>query len=74
MPVSERSKLKTVSLVLRKDQVERLRMIATLRSSPNRTVGLSEVAKEIVEAGLQSVSHAPISSSTASREVAEAAA
>jgi hypothetical protein len=73
MPVSQRGNLKTVSLVLTKEQVRRMTALAALRSSEHRTVGLSEVAKEVVEAGLKSISHTPISSFDASNNGAEAA-
>lgn len=73
MPVSGASNLKTVSLVLTKDQVRRMRALAELRSSSHRKVGLSEVAKEVVEAGLGSISHAPLSTSDASNSTEVAA-
>ncbi len=57
MPVASDSSLKTVSLVLTKDQVRRMKALAVLQSSDLRRVSFSDIGREIVEAGLRSISH-----------------
>lgn len=52
MPVSPRSDLKTVSLVLTKEQVEAIDQFARSSSTPNRMVSKAEAAREIVSAGI----------------------
>ena len=59
MPVPEHSELKTVSVVLTKDQVRRLHARKELQSSHLRRVSFADVCREVVEAGLELVSHAP---------------
>lgn len=70
MALSENSELKTESLVLTKEQSRRLRELRDSRKSPLKRVTLSDVAREVVEAGLASISHAEFSENVASgREV-----
>lgn len=60
MPVPKHSDLKTVSVVLTKDQVERLQERRQAQSSHLRRVSFADVCREVVEAGLDSFSHASI--------------
>ncbi len=66
MALSENSALKTESLVLTKDQSRRLREIRDARKTPLKRVTLSDVAREVVEAGLASISYAEFSGNIAS--------
>lgn len=74
MPVPRSSDLETVSLVLGKDQVRRLRALHALRSSAWSRVSFSEIAREVVEAGLVAILRAPDSTKSASNETDEAEA
>ncbi len=59
MSLSESSTLQTVSFVLTKDKVRRLRAIRELQASDHRRVSLSDVARDVVDKGLESFSPAP---------------
>lgn len=58
MPVPENSELKTVSFVLTQEQVRRLRARKEMRSSKLHRVSFSDVCREVVEAGLEALTHA----------------
>ncbi|MDQ3125185.1 MAG: hypothetical protein M3Q74_06210 [Pseudomonadota bacterium] len=62
MPVSPKSRYKTVSMVLTAEQVRRLEAMRMLRSSALRDASKSEVIRDVVEAGLASLSAARDSS------------
>lgn len=72
MALGPDSELETASFVLTKDQVRRLRALRDLRKSDHQRVTLSDVAREVVNEGLDAVSRAP-NILTASREEGEAA-
>jgi len=59
MPVSESSNLKTVSVIVTKEQLAEMRRLQAQRSSDIRRVSFAEITREIVEAGLKSISHVP---------------
>ncbi len=71
MAVKVGDKLEKVSLVLTTDQVRRLKALAQLRATDWRRVSMSDVSREVVEAGLGVVSFVPVSSLVASEEGAE---
>ncbi|MCG3177329.1 MAG: hypothetical protein MOGMAGMI_02301 [Candidatus Omnitrophica bacterium] len=73
MALGPDSELETASFVLTKDQVRRLRALRDLRKSDHQRVTLSDVAREVVNEGLDAVSRAPNIALTASREEGEAA-
>lgn len=52
MPVHADSEYETVSLVLTKEQTRRLRAMSEARTTRMRKVKISEVGREVVEAGL----------------------
>lgn len=56
MPVPATSDLKTVSFVLTQDQVRRLRARKEMQSSNLHRVSFSVVCREVVEAGLETLS------------------
>lgn len=56
MPVPSTSDLKTVSVVLTQEQVQRLRAMKAIQSSKLRKVSFSDVCREVVEVGLDSLS------------------
>jgi hypothetical protein len=62
---------KTMALVLTTDQTKRLRALAELRSTKMQRTSISEVAREVVEAGLAKVSSARYSDLTASGDARE---
>lgn len=66
MVLAENSELKTESLVLTKDQSRRLREIRDSRKTPFNRVTLSDVARDVVEAGLAVISFARPSEKLAS--------
>lgn len=66
MPIKVGSDLEKVSLVLTTEQVRRLKAIATMRGTQWRRVSLSDVGREVVEAGLATVSQGRDSSIIAS--------
>lgn len=59
MALREDGDLAALSLVLTREQAGRLRSLATARSSKHRKVSISDVAREVVEAGLELVFRAP---------------
>lgn len=66
MPTAKNSHLQTVSFVLTREQVRRMRALSELRSSELRKVNFSEIVREVVERGLGSISQAPFSDLSAS--------
>ena len=70
MALSESSELKTESLVLTKDQSNRLRRIRDSRRTAVNRVSLSDIAREVVELGLQSFHLSESSEKTASPDSA----
>lgn len=77
MSLADQSSLEVVSLVLTKEQARRLREMRDTQKSDHRRVSLSDVAREVVEAGLVVISHtrnidiaATVHSNTTSSKVA----
>lgn len=68
MPIKVGEHLEKVSLVLTTEQVRRLKAIAAMRGTTWRRVSMSDVGREVVEAGLEVVSGARHSSLSASSE------
>lgn len=56
MALAKDSNREVLSLILTKEQARRLRAIATLRTTEYQRVSLSDVAREIVALGLDSIS------------------
>lgn len=73
MPIKTGGGLETVTLVLAEGQVARLRQMTEERRSPINRVSLSDVAREIVEAGLATLpTDDPQSADISKREAAVA--
>lgn len=68
MALAPDSTLETVSLVLTKDQVRRIRALQELQRSTHRRISLSDVAREVVEEGLVVISRGPNIAFAASRD------
>ena len=66
MPVNRSGELETISLVLTKDQARRLRGIAAAFTTKHHRVSVSDVGREVVEAGLRTISHTPFTTFQAS--------
>jgi hypothetical protein len=73
MALSPDSDKETVCYVLTKEQAKRVRALAELRSTPHRTVALSEVAREVVAAGLEAILRADHGSFGSSTDTVKAA-
>ena len=58
MTLAENSDLQTISLILTKDQVRKLKEIRDVQHVDHRRVSLSDVGREVVAAGLLMFSHA----------------
>lgn len=56
MPVSQKRELKTVSVVLTKEQVRRLHERKDGQSSDIRRITFADVCREVVEVGLDALS------------------
>lgn len=52
MPVADTSDKETISLILFKDQAQQLRARAREQTSKYKRVGISEIAREVVDLGL----------------------
>ncbi len=59
MPLSENSDLKTISVILTKDQIRRLHAMREARSKPTMRVSFQDICRETVEAGLDAIHRAP---------------
>ena len=59
MPVPTDSSLMTVSFILTREQVRRLRALRDAKSSEHRRVSFAEVGREVVAEGLKAVFDAP---------------
>lgn len=66
MPVRVDGELQTMSLVVSKEQAQRLRALAALRSTKYQKVSISDVVREVIDAGLVQVLDARGSSPAAS--------
>lgn len=64
MPIKTSGGLETVSVMLTSEQARRLRALREMRSSDHCRVSLSDVAREVVEAGLLKVSAPTVTVST----------
>lgn len=53
MPITETSELKVVSLNLTKDQDRRLRALSALETTSHRRTSISDVAREVVDLGIE---------------------
>ena len=73
MALAPDSDLETVSLVLTKDQVRRLRALHDFQRTNHRRVSMSDIAREVVEEGLRVVLFAPNIALTASMETEQVA-
>lgn len=72
MPVPESSELKTVSVILTKDQVRRLNARKEMQSSKLRRVSFADVCREVVEVGLGALSHSQVIHNGASNKQTDA--
>lgn len=70
MAVRRNGDLQVVSLVLRKDQVKRMDALVEIRSTKANRATRADIAREVVEAGLDAFSRVAFSDFTATPEVA----
>ena len=74
MPLRPGTDLEVVSYVLTAEQAAAIRAIRDERTSPIHRVSLSDVAREVVQQGLERVERAPFSENIASDIHAQATA
>lgn len=69
MPITEDSRFQVFTTNLTRDQVARLRRIRDERSTEYNRVTMSDVAREIVQVGLDHLQHVPLSDNITSDEL-----
>jgi len=73
MPLNpDTSRFTVITFNLTREQVERLRQVREERQANHRSVSLSDVARDVVQIGLDHVSRAPFSDNVASEDVVPA--
>lgn len=71
MPIKTGGGLETISLVITEEQARRLRALRDSQKTASRRISLSDIAREVIEAGLNEVSFVALTDSISNgKEVA----
>lgn len=65
MALAANSDLTKESFIITKEQARRLRALRDLRKTPTNRINLSDIAREVIEAGLDKVTLVTITASSA---------